>query len=161
MLHTWRRRQPSSYYYGPVVQGRLLTHHSRGWHGDEEGLWWWFPSPAGCREELLDPPDLGTMIEAACSMFSGKVFVSLGFSRRREFIHGRAMSGGGPGGHTTWWRGQGVASATLWCGCPLVRLRLSSGLRLRVRQIGTSACVSSNSENISCVTFLKHKNSRK
>jgi hypothetical protein len=21
-----------------IVQGRLLTHHSGGWHGDEEGL---------------------------------------------------------------------------------------------------------------------------
>jgi hypothetical protein len=31
----------------------------------------------------------------------GKVFVSFGFSRRREFIGGRAMSGGGPGAHTT------------------------------------------------------------
>jgi hypothetical protein len=28
-------------------------------------------------------------------------------------------------------------------------------------KIGTSGFVSSNSENISCVTFLKHKNSRK
>jgi hypothetical protein len=28
-------------------------------------------------------------------------------------------------------------------------------------KIGTSAFVSSNSENISCVAFLKHKNSRK
>jgi hypothetical protein len=35
------------------------------------------PSQAGCREELLDPPNLGTMTAAACSMFHGKVFVSL------------------------------------------------------------------------------------
>jgi hypothetical protein len=73
------------------------------------------------------------MTTVACSMFRGKVFVPLGFSLQREFIGGMAMSGGGPGGHTTWWYGQGVARATLWCGCPLVRLRLSSGLRLRVR----------------------------
>jgi hypothetical protein len=31
----------------------------------------------------------------------------------------------------------------------------------RVGEIGTLAFVSSNSENISCVAFLKHKNSRK
>jgi hypothetical protein len=31
------------------------------------------------------------------------------------------------------WRGQGVARATLWCGYPLAPLRLSFGLRLRVR----------------------------
>jgi hypothetical protein len=71
------------------------------------------------------------------------------------------MSGGGPGGHIPWWRGLGVARATTWCGRPLVRLLLSFGLRLRVRQSGTSAFVSSNSENISRVTFLKHKNNKK
>jgi hypothetical protein len=82
----------------PWSSGGLLTHHSRGWHGDEEGLRWWFPSPAGCREELLDPPDLGTtMVVAACSMFRGKVIVPLGFSWQREFIGERAMSGSGPG----------------------------------------------------------------
>jgi hypothetical protein len=27
---------------------------------------------------------------------------------------GRAASGCGPGGHTTWWRGQGLGRATLW-----------------------------------------------
>jgi hypothetical protein len=112
--------QPSSYCNGPIVQGRLLTHHSWGWHGDEEGLRWWFPSPAGFREELLDPPDLGTTTVAACSMFCGKVFVSLGFFHQREFIGGRAMSGGGPGVHTTWWRGQRVAHVTLWCDYPLL-----------------------------------------
>jgi hypothetical protein len=47
------------------------------------------------------------------------------------------------------------------CGCPLAPLRLCFGLRLISEKIGTSAFVSSNSENISCVTFLKHKNSRK
>jgi hypothetical protein len=32
---------------------------------------------------------------------------------------------------------------------------------LRLGKIGVSVFVSSNSENISCVAFLKHKNSRK
>jgi hypothetical protein len=45
--------------------------------------------------------DLGAMMVVACSMFRGKVFVYLGFSHRREFIGERAMSGGGPGAHTT------------------------------------------------------------
>jgi hypothetical protein len=40
-------------------------------------------------------------------------------------------------------------------------LRLCFGFRLVSEKIGTSAFVSSNSENISGVTFLKHKNSRK
>jgi hypothetical protein len=42
------------------------------------------PSPAGCREELLDPPDLVSMTAAACSMFFGKEFGPLGFTRRGE-----------------------------------------------------------------------------
>jgi hypothetical protein len=145
----------------PWSSGGLLTHHSGGWHGDEEGLRWWLPSPAGCWEELLDPPDLGSTRTAAYCMFHGKMFLPLGFSRWREFIGRRAMSEGGRGAHTTWWHGHGVAQATLWCGRLLALLRLSFGLCLRVRLIGTLAFVSSNSENISYVTFFKHKNSRK
>jgi hypothetical protein len=83
------------------------------------------------------------------------------FSRRVEYIGGRAASGGGPGGHTTWWRGQGLGHAALWSAWPLVPLRLSFGLCLMSGKIGTSAFVSSNSENIFCVAFLKHKNSKK
>jgi hypothetical protein len=40
-------------------------------------------------------------------------------------------------------------------------LRLLFGLREASVKIGGSAFVSSNSENISCVAFLTHKNSRK
>jgi hypothetical protein len=54
----------------------------------------------------------------------------------------------------------GVARAMPWCGRPLVPLRLIFGLRLMSGKIGTLAFVSSNSENISCVAFLKHKNSK-
>jgi hypothetical protein len=71
------------------------------------------------------------------------------------------MSGGGPGVHTIAWRSLGVARAMAWCGRPLAPLRLCFGLHLMSGKIGTSDFVSSNSENISCVTFLKHKNSRK
>jgi hypothetical protein len=49
----------------------------------------------------------------------------------------------------------------LWCACLLALLRLPFGLCLVLGKIGTSGFVSSNFENISCVTFLKHKNSRK
>jgi hypothetical protein len=98
------------------VQGRLLTHHSGGDHGGGEGLRRGFPSPAGCREELLDPPDLASMMAAACSMFQGKAICPLGFSRRGEYIGERAASGGGPGGLTTWWCSLGLGRATLWCG---------------------------------------------
>jgi hypothetical protein len=44
---------------------------------------------------------------------------------------------------------------------PWPPLRLIFGLREASVKIGGSAFVSSNSENISCVTFLKHKNSKK
>jgi hypothetical protein len=47
-----------------------------------------------------------------------------------------------------------------WCGRPLAPLRLSFGLCDASEKIGILAFVSSNSENISCVAFLKHKNSR-
>jgi hypothetical protein len=104
----------------------------------------------------MDPPDLATTTAAACSMFHEKLIGTFRFSRRGEYIGGRAASGGGPGGPTTWWHGQGLAR-----GRPLVPLRLCFGLRLLSEKIGTLAFVSSNSKNISCVTFLKHKNSRK
>jgi hypothetical protein len=45
--------------------------------------------------ELLDPPDLASMTAVTCSMFSGKLIGSLGFSGRGEYMGGRAVSGGG------------------------------------------------------------------
>jgi hypothetical protein len=83
------------------------------------------------------------------------------FSRRGEYIGGRAASRGQPGGPTTWWHGPGAGRATLWCGWPLAPMRLCFGLCLVAGEIGTSAFVSSNSKNISCEAFLKHKNSKK
>jgi hypothetical protein len=56
--------------------------------------------------------------------------------------------------------GQGVDHAMPWCGRPLVPLRLIFGLRLMLGKIGILAFVLSNSENISYVAFLKHKNSK-
>jgi hypothetical protein len=92
-------------------------------------------------------------------MFQGKLIGALGFSRQGEYIGGRAASRGGPGGLTPWWRGPRLGHAALGCGRPLAPLYLIFGLRLVSRKIGGSAFVSSNSENISCVAFLKHKNS--
>jgi hypothetical protein len=89
---------------------------------------------------------------------SWKIERALGFSHRGEYRGGRAASGGGPGGLTTWWRGPGLGCATLWCGRPLAPLCLIFGLWLMSGKIGGLAFVSSNSKNISCVAFLKHKN---
>jgi hypothetical protein len=94
-------------------------------------------------------------------MFQGKAICPLGFSRRGEYIGERAVSGGGPAGLTPWWRGQALGRATLWCSEPLAPLRLIFGLRDASGKIEGLAFVLSNFENISCVAFLKHKNSRK
>jgi hypothetical protein len=94
-------------------------------------------------------------------MFRGKLIGGFRFSHRGEYIGGRAASGGGPGGPTTWWRGPGAGRTSLWWGWPLAPLRLCFGLLLVSGKIRTSAFVLSNSENISCVAFLKYKNSRK
>jgi hypothetical protein len=51
------------------------------------------------------------MTAVACSIFSGKLIGSLGFSHQGEYIGGRAMSGGGPGARTMPRCGQGVARA--------------------------------------------------
>jgi hypothetical protein len=101
------------------------------------------------------------MTAAACSMFLGKAIRPLGFSRRGDFISEGATLGGGPGGLTMGGRGQGLGRTPLWCGWPLAPLCLIFGLRKALVKIGGLDFVSSNSENISCVTFLKHKNSRK
>jgi hypothetical protein len=98
---------------------------------------------------------------AACSMFRGKEICSLGFSRRGELIGARAASEGGPGRLTPWWHEPGLGHATLGCGQLLAPLRLIFGLREASVKIEGLAFVSSNSENISCLAFLKHKNSRK
>jgi hypothetical protein len=94
-------------------------------------------------------------------MFQEKLIGPFRFSRRGKYIGGRAASECGPGAHTRPQRGQGVARAMAWCGCPLAPLRLCFGLRDASEKLGILAFVSSNSENISCVAFLKHKNSIK
>jgi hypothetical protein len=94
-------------------------------------------------------------------MFLGKAIRPLGFSRRGVFIGEGALSRGGPGEVTMGGRGQGLGRAPLWCGQPLAPLRVIFGLCEASVKIGGLAFVLSNSENISCVTFLKHKNSRK
>jgi hypothetical protein len=101
------------------------------------------------------------MMAAACSIFQGKAICPLRFSCQGEYIGERAALEGGPAGLTTWWHGQGLGRATLWCGWPLAPLCLIFGLREASVKIGGSTFVLSNFENISCVAFLKHKNSRK
>jgi hypothetical protein len=121
-----------------------------------------FPSSSPTVKPFLisDPPDLASTTAAACSRFREKLIGPFRFSRRGDYIGGRAASECGPGAHTTPRRGQGVARAMGWCGRLLAPLRLSFGLRDASGKIEILAFISSNSENISCVTFLKHKNSK-
>jgi hypothetical protein len=84
-----------------------------------------------------------------------RFFPSRGLYRRRGGVRSA------PGRPHHQGRGPGAGRATLWCGWPVAPLRLLFGLREASVKIGRSAFVSSNSENISCVTFLKHKNNRK
>jgi hypothetical protein len=90
-------------------------------------------------------------------MFLGKAIRSLGFSHQGDFIGEGASSGGRPGGLTMGGRGQVLGRSPLWCGWPLAPHRLIFGLCEASVKIGGSAFISSNFENISCVTFLKHK----
>jgi hypothetical protein len=61
-----------------------------------------------------------------------------------------------PGGTARGWATPPYGVAGPW-----PPLRLIFGLREASVKIGGLTFVSSNSENISCVAFLKHKNSRK
>jgi hypothetical protein len=64
------------------------------------------PRPGRVPEQRLLSPEIGLRRRRRCRTLYEKTPIDLGFSRRRDYIGGRAMLGGGPGGHTTWWRGQ-------------------------------------------------------
>jgi hypothetical protein len=119
------------------------------------------PCPARVPEQRLMSSKHRLQQRWHCRTLSGKTSIDLGFSLRRLYIGGGVMSEGTRGAHTRWWHGKGWTRATRWCGHLLALLRLCFGLCLVSGKIGTLGFVSSNSNNISCVTFLKHKNSRK
>jgi hypothetical protein len=64
------------------------------------------------------------------------------------------------GPHTMWWHGPGGTPA-LGVAAPWPPSGSPSVFVMRPGKIGGSGFISSNSENIFCVAFLKHKNSRK
>jgi hypothetical protein len=112
-------------------------------------------------EQRLLSPELHLWWRRRCGTFRGLMLIPLKFLRQRGFIGGMAMLEGARGAHTTRWRGQGGTRATTWCVCLLAPLRLPFGLRVRDSKIGTLGFISSNSKNISYITFLKYENSRK
>jgi hypothetical protein len=108
--------------------------NSDGDGGGEDGDGSWeIPRPGRVPEQRILSLEIGLRWWQRCGTFCAWTPIDLGFSPLREYIGGRAMSGGGTGAHTTWRCGQGVARATLWCGRLLVRLHLSSGLSLTFR----------------------------
>jgi hypothetical protein len=58
-------------------------------------------------------PEIGLRWWRCYGNFRGWMPIILGFSRRKEFIGGRAMSKGTQGAHTIRWRGEGVTRTTL------------------------------------------------
>jgi hypothetical protein len=120
------------------------------------------PRPGRVPEQRLLSPEIHRRQQRrSCETLLEILPIVLGFSIGRFLIGEGASSEVDQGGLTMGRRGQelghapcGVAS--LW---PLSGSRLV--LVLRLGKIGVSELVSSNSENISCVAFLKHKNSRK
>jgi hypothetical protein len=72
-------------------------------------------------------------------------------------IGGEAASEVDQGAHTTPWRGQEGGAPALGVAAPWPPSGSHSVFVLSPGKIGGSGFVSSNSKNISCVAFLKHK----
>jgi hypothetical protein len=119
------------------------------------------PRPSRVPEQRLLSPELRLRWRQRYGTLSEKTPIDLGFSCWRLYIGGGAMSKGTRGAHTRWWHGQRWTRTTRWYGHLLALLCLYLRLCLVSGKIGTSGFISSNSKNISCVTFLKHKNNRK
>jgi hypothetical protein len=57
--------------------------------------------PGRVPEQRLLSLKIGLRRRRRYGTLSGKMPIDLGFLRRKDYIGGRAMLGGGPGGHTT------------------------------------------------------------
>jgi hypothetical protein len=119
------------------------------------------PHPGRVPEQRLLSPKIRRRRRRSCRTLSQKLPINLGFSVGRLLI--------GEGRHQEWTRESSpqVGVARAWAAPPhgVASLWPLSGspsvLFLCPGKIGVSVVISSNSENISCVAFLKHKNSRK
>jgi hypothetical protein len=118
------------------------------------------PLRQGAGKSFWILPILGSTA-ARIVMCSGKVIGYLGFSHRGVFIGEGAASEVDQGPTPPGGAGQPYVAppygvAALWLGS------VSSSVFWKLHEIsGRLAFVSSNSENISCVILLKHKNSRR
>jgi hypothetical protein len=118
------------------------------------------PRPGRVLEQRLMSPKIRRWQRLSCRTSSQKTPTDLGFSVPRLYIGGEAAPEGQQGYLTMWPRWPGGTpphgEPALWppSGSLLVLVLLPG-------KIGALAFVSSNSKNISCVAFLKHKNNRK
>ena len=123
-----RRRQPSSYCYGPIVQG-WTTHTSiRRWS------WWWrvlremIPLSGRVPEAISWIPQDGIGGGSVSGRFSVSWLSVLGVSRRRLFVGGRVGQGASRGAQETGRRGQGWGRAAYPPGHLVAPLRWLFGL---------------------------------
>jgi hypothetical protein len=144
-----------------------ITHrHSNGRGGDDvdgDGSRGTSPSRESAGTETSVPRNWSSMT-AAMRNYSGKntdcfrVFRRMALYRRRGGVRG----GIGPPHHrAAWAKGGGGHHPRVWLPSAPLPPGSRSVFVLRLGKIGVSVFVSSNSENISRVAFLKHKNSRK
>jgi hypothetical protein len=119
------------------------------------------PRPGRVLEQRLLSPEICLWRRRSCGTVLGKTPTDLGFGLRKALNRRRGGVRGPPGGpHYPWARPGGWARPLMVClpsGPPPTLVRSS----VLFGKIGVLELVSSNSENISCVAFLKHKNSRK
>jgi hypothetical protein len=119
------------------------------------------PRPDKVPEQRLLSPEICLRWRRRCRTLLGKTPIDLGFFVRWLYIGEEAALEVDHGHHTIGPRGPRGGRATLGCGCPLAPSGSRSFFVLHPGKIGVSVYVLSNSENITCVAFLKHKNSKK
>jgi hypothetical protein len=119
------------------------------------------PRPGRVPEQRLMSPEIRRWRWRSCGTLLEISPIILGFSIGKLLIGEGASSGVDQGGHTMGGGGQGLGRAPCCVGSPWPLSGSRLVLVLRPGKIGVPEVVSSNSKNISCVAFLKHKNSRK
>ena len=119
-------------------------------------------SPSGRVPGRASEPSQTRVVDGGgVGTFHGFLLGCPGFSRYGEYMGEEAESG------APWWaltvprRGPGLGRAWVACGHLAALLQVVFWHTLRYVILGRWQFVPCNSENISCTTFLKYKNSRK
>jgi hypothetical protein len=119
------------------------------------------PRPSRVPEQRLLSPEIRQRRRRSCGTVLEISLILLGFPIGRLFIGESASIGGDQGGLTTGGVARGWAAPPHGEAGPWPPSGSRSVFGPLLGKIGVLELVSSNSENISCVAFLKHKNSRK